>query len=97
MCRQTALVLRSASQLRKRPLGTADLCKLTYRTYSTEAVISPNKLYLLVRIYVVGIGDMCFYGFYLPFSQGTGSVFPFGGSHKPLFCPFSPCTARAKC
>src|SRR5262249_60847926 len=38
-------------------------------TYSTEAVISHNKPYLLVRVHVVGIGDMCFYGFYFLFRK----------------------------
>ena len=38
-------------------------------TYSTEAAISPNKLYLLVRMHIVGIRGMCFHGFYFLFRK----------------------------
>jgi hypothetical protein len=34
-----------------------------YRTHSTEAVISPNKPYLIVRLHVVRIESMCLHGF----------------------------------
>src|SRR6266478_4923340 len=42
---------------------------ITTWTHSTEAVISPNKTYLLVRAYVTGIGGICLQGFDFLFSK----------------------------
>ena len=42
-----------------------ELDRLGHRTYSTEAVLSPNKPYLLVRRRVVSIGGPCVHDFFI--------------------------------
>jgi hypothetical protein len=43
--------------------------RVTIWTHSTEAVISPNKTYLLVRAYVTGSGGICLQSFDFLFSK----------------------------
>src|SRR5262249_26428478 len=65
-------------------------------TYSTEAVISPNKLNLVDITCLTAIVVRTVYAGDFLFRKEPVAFAPFRASSRPLLCPFSLRTARAK-